>query len=224
MGQELARISDEFRRDGIFARWTIVNGDEYTETVISSIQTLKSAFFQPNIVFFRLRRDPGYDTDLLRILAETTRYQNGILLYAGHPRAGLGRRRSINLWIGEDCQRWIPGTPQLPNCDLAILIAYKLLVNWGAELRIVAAAGEGVNVLEVEQTIGAILDYARIPAHSVTVVARNVESFAKEAEHADLNVFSLPPSVDIDQLRRLVQNTRSTCLFCRDSARESALV
>ena len=224
MGQELALISDEFKSDGIFARWTIVHGDEYTETVIGSIQTLKSAFFKPNIVFLRLHREPEYDADLLRILAETTRYQNGVLLFAGHPRAGLGRRRSLNLWIGEDCQRWIPGTPRLPNCDLAILIAYKLLVNWGAELRIIAAAGEEANVLAVEQTIGAILDYARIPAHSVTVVARSVESYAKEAEHADLNVFSLPPSVDIDQLRRLVQDTRSTCLFCRDSARESALV
>ncbi|MBN1454797.1 MAG: Na-K-Cl cotransporter [Methanomicrobia archaeon] len=224
MEQELSLISDEFKTDGIFARWTIVHGDRYPETVISSIQTLKSAFFKPNIVFLRIRKDPEYDTDLLRILNETTKHQNGILLYAGHPRAGLGRRRSINLWIGEDCQRWIPGTPQLPNCDLAILIAYKLLVNWGAELRIIAAAGEDANVLEVEQTIGAILDYARIPVHSVTVVARNVESYAKEAEHADLNVFSLSPSVDIEQLRRLVQDTRSTCLFCRDSALESALV
>ena len=223
MEQDLARISREFRGDGIFASWTVVHGEEYTEGVIGSIQTLKTAFFKPNIVFLRLQKDPGYDESLHRIMDETTRYQNGILLYAGHPRAGLGRRRAINLWIGVHCQHWVPGEP-LPNCDLAILIAYKLLVNWGAELRVIAPAGAGADTAKVERAIGRILDYARIPAHTVTVVAKDAASYAGEAEHADLNIFSLPRAAEVDRLRTLVEKTGSTCIFCRDSTRESALV
>jgi hypothetical protein len=42
--------------------------------------------------------------------------------------------------------------------------------------------------------------------------------------NADLDIFGLQPSPDLELCRRLVGRARSTCLFVLDSGRESALV
>jgi hypothetical protein len=43
------------------------------------------------------------------------------------------------------------------------------------------------------------------------------------APQADLNIFGLQPAPDFDTIRSLVDTTDSTCMFVRDSGRESAL-
>ena len=43
------------------------------------------------------------------------------------------------------------------------------------------------------------------------------------APQADLNIFGLQPDPNFDTIRRLVEETDSTCMFVRDSGLESAL-
>jgi solute carrier family 12 sodium/potassium/chloride transporter 2 len=218
----LPSIVSEFKDDRIFASWTVVDSESFDSGVIAAIQTLRSSFFKPTVLFLRMSQDPTRQEELADIIDGAVSSRMGILLYAEH-RAGVGRRRRINLWITPSCQAWAPGQT-LPNCDLAILISYKLLINWGARLTLIAAVEEEERLEEVRKNLSSLLEYARIPASDIRVVHGSEEEQVTLAEHADLNVFSLPARDRIRWVETMVRKARSTCIFCQDSTLENALV
>jgi solute carrier family 12 sodium/potassium/chloride transporter 2 len=218
----LPSIISEFKDDGIFGSWTVVNAESFAQGVTAAIQTLRMAFFKPTVLFLRMSEDAQRQQDLTVIIDRATRNRMGILLYAEH-RAGLGRKRTINLWISPSCQTWTPGQT-LPNCDLAILISYKLLINWGARLTLMTAVEDEDRLEEVRKNLYSLLEYARIPTKNLVVVHGSEEEQVNLAEHADLNIFSLPSEEPIRWIETMVKKARSTCIFCRDSTLENALV
>jgi solute carrier family 12 sodium/potassium/chloride transporter 2 len=219
----LPLLTGDFQEDGIYTTWTIVNADGFDEGAIASMQTLKRALFSPNIIFLRMSSDPKRRKEVTVIMSQATENLMGVVLYAGHPRAGLGRRRNINLWICEDCMKWTPGK-NLPNCDLAILMAYKLRINWDAKLTVLAAISDAELLPGAKGSLDTLIDYARLPVHTVTVIPSDLMESLDRVPQADLNIFSLPPDPDFEEIWETVQKTRSTCLFCRDSTEEDALI
>ncbi len=55
------------------------------------------------------------------------------------------------------------------------------------------------------------------------VVTEPFANYLVHAPQADVSIFGLGPRPDFAFMRRMVTETRSTCLFARDSGRESAL-
>ncbi|NYT16685.1 MAG: Na-K-Cl cotransporter [Methanomicrobiales archaeon] len=230
MGEERAHLeaglpslSREFEEDGIYTKWTMVETDTYADGVVSSIQALKDSFFSPNIIFLRLPEDPRWESDLRSIIGKAADNLMGVLLYAPHPAAGLGRRRRINLWIAGQCLSRPEGL-NLPNCDLAILTAYKLAINWEATIRILAPVADPGRAAEVQENLAELVEQTRIPVKEILVEERPFSSALSAAPAADLEIFSLPPAPDFDQIRETIAKTRTSCLFCRDSEQESALI
>ncbi|HDR73523.1 MAG TPA: amino acid permease [Methanoculleus sp.] len=218
----LLLLWEDFQMDAIYAEWTIVNAHTFEDGVIASIQTLKRTLFSPNIVFLQLPPETGKIHDLPFIMQKATENLKGIILYAGHPQAVLGRKRRISLWLTGSCTDWYPGT-RLENCDLSILVAYKLLLNWDADLMLLAVVNEKDRIPKVEESISMLIEYARISAKNVRVVLGPFTDFLEDAPRVDINIFSLPPDPDIGMIREIVMKTGSTCIFCRDSTQESAL-
>lgn len=218
----LMLLQEDFQMDGIYAEWTIVNADTFENGVAASIQTLKRTLFSPNIVFLQLPPETGKIHDLLFIMQKATENFKGIVLYAGHPQAALGRKRRINLWLTGSCMEWSPGM-RLENCDLSILVAYKLIINWDADLMVIAVVDDKDRIPEAEESLSMLIEYVRIPAKNVMVVLGPFTDFLEDAPHVDINIFSLPPDPDIERIREIVRKTGSTCIFCRDSTQESAL-
>ncbi len=68
-----------------------------------------------------------------------------------------------------------------------------------------------------------LVGLARLHGAAVEARAESFESFAAEAPMADVSIFGLGPDPHFGVMRRLVEDTRSTCLFVRDSGQESAL-
>jgi len=219
----LPSLSREFEEDGIYTKWTVVDTVSYTDGVVSSIQALKDSFFSPNIVFLKLPEDPRWEDDLRGIIGKAGENQMGILLYAPDPAAGLGRRRRINLWIAGQCLERSEGL-NLPNCDLAILTAYKLAINWEATIRILAPVRDPGRAAEVRDNLSELMEQARIPVREIVVEERPFADALAGAPSADLEIFSLPPDPDFDQIRDTRAKIRTSCLFCRDSEQESALI
>ena len=219
----LPALSGEFEEDGIYTKWTVIDTDTYADGVVSSIQALKDSFFPPNIVFLILPEDPRWEDDLRQIIAKAAGNQLAVILYAPHRTAGLGRRRKINLWIAGQCLEQTDGL-NLPNCDLAILTAYKLAINWEATIRIVAPVADPDRVAEVRKNLEKLVEQARIPARDIAVRSMTFQEALGAASPADLEIFSLPPDPDFDEIRGTIAKTRTSCLFCRDSEQESALI
>ena len=219
----LPELSDEFEEDGIYAKWTVIDSASFADATVSSIQALKGSFFPPNIVFLRLTDEAEWEQEVLSVIKRASGNLMGVLLYAPHPKAALGRRHTINLWIAKQCMTWSSGL-NLPNCDLALLIAYKLKINWEAKLNIIAPVAGHEHVDEVKKNLQELISQARIPTNEVIVVPQDFDEFFSEAPQADLEIFSLPPEPDLAQIRNAQAQTRSSCLFCRDSTLESALI
>lgn len=219
----IPHLAGEFRKDGLFADWTIVQARTFAEGVAISIQALKRTIFPPNIVFLRMPGSAEQEEETVTIVRRAGESSMGTILYAAHPEAGFGRRRRINLWVPAACTAWTPGE-KLPNCDLAILVAYKLAINWGAAVTFITTVEDPAGVPAVRESLSALLEQVRIPHAELLVVNRRYEEYLGSEPQADLTVFSLSSKPDFAAVRTIVEKTRSTCLFCRDSTLESALI
>jgi diadenosine tetraphosphatase ApaH/serine/threonine PP2A family protein phosphatase len=69
-----------------------------------------------------------------------------------------------------------------------------------------------------------LVELARIPKDArVTVHCGDFADQLSRAPQADLNIFGMPDEVDFNLLRRMVDETRASCVFSLASGEESAL-
>jgi len=213
-------LVEDFREDGIYCSWTAVRSASLREGVLISIQAMKSAFFGPNTLFLRRPANPGQQNEISAVLGDELSHQMGIILYISHPRAGLGRRRVIQFFIPEDYLDW-RSDPEGLSFDLALLIAYKLKINWEAELHLVACSRDSGMKAAIDASLRDLLDNARITVTDISITAVSTHEYFQTAIQADLNIFSFDDQLDFSEVDRIIKTSRSTCLFCRDSKEEN---
>ncbi len=64
---------------------------------------------------------------------------------------------------------------------------------------------------------------SRLPDARVQAFGGSFAECIGQAPQADLNIFGLPDEIDFDFARQMVEETKSTCIFVRDSGDENAL-
>lgn len=67
------------------------------------------------------------------------------------------------------------------------------------------------------------MDLARLQHTDVYALAGEFETAIDRAPQADLSLFGLPPQIDFDWMRRIVDRTSSASLFLRGSGEKNAL-
>lgn len=219
---QLAPLTHAFRERGVFASSTVVDHSSFETGVTTSMQVLQSAFFRPNIVFLHLPPSGVREDAYRRIILTAEMLGMGTLLYAPHPVALLGRRQAVNVWIRDRSPDWRLRW-DIGNLDLSILTAYKLKLNWKADLRLITVIEDEAEEENARAFMSQLMDLARLPHTEVIVACESFTSYVARAPQADLNIFGLAPNQDFGFVRRMVQETKSTCLFVRDSGQESAL-
>jgi amino acid transporter len=227
MEARVAALTHAFKDRGIFAARTVVDmagggPDVATATLVAGMQSLRGTFFRPNIVFVGL--DPGGPggLDLVRIQAEAAREQIGVLVHAPHPTAGVGERRTVNLWIRDRSPNWSVSM-DIGNLDLPLLLGYKLIRNWGGRMRLICVLEDGSQEDEARAFLEAVVKLGRIPRTRTVTLAGDFDTYLPQAPRADVSIFGLGTTPDEAFMRRMVDETHSTCLFARDSGQESAL-
>jgi solute carrier family 12 sodium/potassium/chloride transporter 2 len=223
MRLRLPSLAQAFQEAGVFASWTIIDVAKFEENLVAGMQALGGAFFKPSVIFLRLPESSERDAGIKKVIQKASESRLGVLLFADHPKAGLGRRKSINLWIEDRSPNW-DITMELGNMDLAILIAYKLKRNWKASLNLITFVKKKHYVEAAHEYLTNLIELARIPNAQVYVVVGGLESDIAETPLSSLNIFSLPPEPDLDFVRQMVNQTQSACLFALDSGDENALV
>ena len=216
-------LNRAFRDRDVFSSCTVLeNPGPYVQGLVTGMQALRGAFFKPNIVFLELPETDERESDYAHIQEEAAREKIGVIVHAPHPKSGLGERRAINIWIRDRSPDWRVRM-KLGNLDLPILLGYKLLRNWNASMRLITVVEREESVEEAHQFLEALLSMGRIPRTSVEVVTEPFASYLLRAPQADVSIFGLGLRPDFPFMRRMVSQTRSTCLFARDSGSESAL-
>ncbi|TYP93352.1 transporter, cation-chloride cotransporter (CCC) family [Fodinibius salinus] len=210
-----------FSRENIYSRWSVIDSGNFKEGVLNSLQTLQGTFFRPNILFLRLPAHKQYDEEILSLINQARLNNMGIQLYVEDTIAQLGRSETINVWIHEQGPDW-DLSMELGNMDLALLTAYKLKVNWGAQMRVITIVDEP-QVEEAYRYLENLLDVARIPDATPHVEIGTFQGIMEDAPQADLNLMGLPEKPDLDDLRSYVEKTQSACVFVADSGKENIL-
>ena len=217
---DLDVASGQFRDEEVFATSTVIETRRFTEGFLAGMGALRGAFFRPNMVFLTMPRDAEREAELQEVVDRAPDYGLGIILFADHPRAGIGRRRTINVWVRNP--DW-ESAHEVAEMDLALLLAYKLQQNWDGRIRLLTAVGSAEEKEEVTAELTRLVDLARIPRADVYAITAPFVEALERAPQADISLFGLPTQIDFDRTRRTVGQARSACLFVRGSGEESAV-
>lgn len=220
--EELANLSMAFRQENVFASWSLLDAEGFEAGVVTGMQTLSGSFFRPNVLFLPEPQGDDMESAYRRILEKATENRIGLLLFADHPVARLGRRRMVNIWVRDQSPDW-ELSMDIGNLDLAILVGYKLKVNWEGHIRLITSVEDSNQVDNAREYLDNLTQMARVPQAEIHVVEGTFSDLLGRAPTGDINIFGLPDELDTGWLRSIVDETSSACVFVRDSGEESAL-
>lgn len=218
--QHLKMISDAYRRDKLYSSVSLMKTDDFASGVNYGNQALGGAFFRPNIIFLSMLEAPEVVQDYSQVIAEARQLEVGILLYLPHPKALLGRKQHINIWVRNRGPAWDINDGQR-NPNLALLTAYKLKLNWGAEIRLITIINEEDEKRKARAFLREFMHLSRLPINETVVrVGRFYDELAN-APLADINIFGISPELKLEDYKKMASTVDTTCLFIMDSGHEN---
>jgi hypothetical protein len=183
-------------------------------------QALGGAFFRPNIIFLSMLETPEVVKGYSQVIYEARQLEVGILLYLPHPKALLGRKQHINIWVRNRGPAWDINDGQR-NPNLALLTAYKLKLNWGAEIRLITIINEEEEKHKARAFLREFMHLSRLPINETVVKVGHFYDELAKAPMADINIFGISPELVLDDYRKMAATVDTTCLFIMDSGQEN---
>ncbi|MFP3947308.1 MAG: amino acid permease, partial [Longimicrobiales bacterium] len=222
--KELPGFARAFRKRGVFARTTFIEEAEPGQGLVAAMQALDGSFFRPNCVFLRLplEGEAVQEEEVRRVVRRARRMGIGILLFADHPEARLGRRQSVNVWVRDQSPDW-EISMRLGNLDMSFLIGHILARAWNGQMNVISVVEDAEQLQPARDFLGTVADLARMPEARILVREGRLEDQLARVPTADLDVFGLSGDIDFDFARRVLAATGSSCLFVRDSGDENVL-
>ncbi len=210
------------QEENLFASAALIQSNGYITSLRTSAAVMRSSFFRPNMLLVPI--SDRSQEELEGVLEVARDNQIGVIFLAKHPDTGFGKSRNINVWISDQSPNWHLGF-KLANIDLPLLIAYKMIHNWRAKLRVITLVSDPKELGPARQYLNDLLTLARIPSgFTIHVEDTPFKEFVTRAPIADINLFGLGTSVNKAFLEQTVLDTESTCMFVRNSGMESVLV
>jgi hypothetical protein len=123
-------------------------------------------------------------------------------------------QKNVNLWLRD----------KSPNWHLAVLIALQLQLNWEGKINLVTATHDVKENRKLYNFLEHLSDQARMPSLTeFHVLNGDFKETTLNAPAADINIFGLANTLNLDFIREVTELTKSSCLFVKDSGHESAL-
>ena len=219
---QLESVAAAFRQKGVFSSYSVICTDQFANGINYGSQALQGAFFKPNIVFLNMQDHDDYETELRPVMKESIRLEIGILLFLSHPTALLGQRNTINVWVSDRQGNWSLGW-DIGNLDLSILVAYKLKINWGAQIRLITVIEDPKEADNAREFLDSLISLARLPQTLTEIYVGAFRDIVEIAPAADLNIFGMDEDLPFDFVKEMSAKTQSSCLFVKDSGHESIL-
>ena len=217
----LDSVTQTFRNEELLAVSSFIRAPSLLEGVDISASVLRATTARPNILFGRAHR---YDDATVQGFIDIAdRHDMGTALLYEHPEAALSQERRVNVWITDQSPGWELGL-RLPNIDLPLLMALQIHSDWNCALRLVTVCQHADEMPNARTFHERLKVDARLPEHTSSFVMQG-DFFEKlpKAPEADLNIVGLARTTDRTFMQRVVDVTTTSCLFIRDSGRESAL-
>jgi hypothetical protein len=218
--ERLRVIAGAFKKDNLFSTMTMMKTDDFAEGVNFGNQALGAAFFRPNIIFLTMLEREKVIQAYPEIIKEAKALEVGVILYMHHPKAQLGQRHHINIWIKDRGPNWDINDGN-PNPNLSLLIAYKLKINWDAEIRLITIMQKEEEKQKAMIFLNEFMNLSRLPIHETMVKVGSFYEDLAKAPLANLNIFGISPEMEIEDYEKIAGVVDTTCMFIMDSGHES---
>lgn len=219
----LTQITEAFKKDDLYSSMTIMKTNDFGKAVNFGNQALGAAFFRPNIIFLTMLERESSINDYPAIIKEAKALEVGLILYMPHPKALLGQQQHINIWVKNKGDKWSikDMNTNSYNPNLALLTAYKLKLNWNAEIRLITVLNENESSKEAKAYLKEFRERSRLPI-SETIIKKG--SFYEElanAPLADLNFFGVSPDLSMEHYQKVSMTVDTSCMFVMNSGHEN---
>lgn len=212
----LKELLNPLEEQGILVNSAVLEDQSFLHGAKLVIQTLRGGSFRPNILFLTIGDNTSKDATLVKIVDEAVNNELGVIILHQHPRVAFGMQSDVNLWLRD----------KSPILHRAILIALQLQLNWEGKIKLITAANNKKEERRLYTFLQNLSDQARLPPRTdFYVISGNFKKILKSAPRGDINIFGLSDNqIPFDLIREIVELTRSSCIFVKDSSKESALV
>ena len=197
-------------------------GLNLSESLKISMQSLNAAFFKPNTLFLSIDGNNQHHKSIIETIDIARQNNYGVLLYVPFENVGLSLEKDITLWLKDFPSTW-KATYNINNNDLSILTAFLLQNNWKGNLKVkVAIDNLG---MKSDEDIILLNDLVRFPIKTtINQYLQKDELDLLISNRTDLNIIPLTPNLEIDEMLKIVEFTKTSAIFCLDSETENALV
>lgn len=217
----LCKVADEFRCDDLYATSVTIDATELVPGIAQACAVLNSNYSPPSIIY----AVASYfdDDEICELINVSKSREIGLAMLARHPQSGLGRERTINVWIRNQAPDWNLAL-KMASLDIALLLSYQLWRNWHGHINLVTFVKNDDEYPPAHAFLTQLLEDARLPQSTEVVVKQgNFRELIETVPEADIQIIGIAQTTTRATMDEIVQRTNSSVLFVRSSGRESAL-
>jgi amino acid transporter len=207
--EKLASLLESLENRGIYTEKSVIYVNDFLEGLSVITQVTKSMHFAPNILFLSMSDNPAKLPLLKEMISIGVQSKLGILLLADKLDERQSQERTINLWVIHDYY----------NRDLATLIAIEMS-HKNDTVRLIRVTPK--NTENQKEALEKMRIEERLPLATQTqVLEGEFMEVLDQAPEADINIFGMPRSLNVEKMQNIKQTINTTCLFALDSGEES---
>ncbi|MDP1622506.1 MAG: amino acid permease [Bacteroidales bacterium] len=219
----LDNVVKKFKENELPVSYTVIDNLDYNSTVNVSMQSLNAAFFKPNIVFVSVDSTMAEIAHYDRLVSDARKNNFGVIIFIPFSSASLAIEKNINLWMTNIPADW-KETFSVNNNDLSTLISILICRNWKGSID--AYILNNNPQLEItKEDIEAFRVMVRFPRNTtISVKKGDLFDHVKKERNTDVNIFNIEPGMTIENMVKIVNESRISAIFCSDSEFENVLV
>jgi len=213
----------KFKESDVSVSYTVIDNTDFNTTVNVSMQSLNAAFFKPNIIFASLDSATSNLGYYNRLILDSKKNNFGMIIYIPYATASLAIEKSINLWMTNIPVDW-KATFSVKDNNLSALISLLICRNWKGNID-VHILNNNPKLVFSETDIEDLNTMVRFPKNtSINIQQGDLLENVIQQKNADVNIFNIEQGMTIDDMVKIVNESRISAVFCADSDFENVLV
>jgi hypothetical protein len=213
--QSLNELLTPLKEGKLLVNSAVIQDDDFLHGARLVIQTLEGVPFRPNTLFLTLGSSDDKNKIISEMVSNAVTHNLGVIILRQHPRIAFGMQKTINLWLRD----------KSPNWHLAVLVTLQLQLNWEGKINLITVAEKKEDKYRMYKFLNELSKQTRLPSLTeFHVLTGGFKEAISSAPKGDVSIFGLADDLQFSFMRDVTESTNSTCLFVRDSGKESAIV
>jgi hypothetical protein len=212
--KSLNELLAPLRDSKLLVNSSVIEDKDFLHGARLVIQTLEGIPFKPNTLFLTLGNSDDKNKIITEMVQNAVLYDLGVIILRQHPRIAFGMQKIVNLWLRD----------KSPNWNLAVLISLQLQLNWEGKINLITVADKSEEKRKMYGFLDELSKQTRLPSMTeFHVMVGDFKNVLEKVPKGDVNIFGLANDLHFSFMRELTEMTNSSCLFVRDSGKESAV-